>query len=116
MRKFECDEKACVLEPSQQNQLGSRSVKTYDEMSGGSSGLDPAESTYNIPLKQEAATGVKRSVGKRKKRAEFVKGLKGASKRRRSAIRELKLQGEGSSKLELDEKRESVSRGNENEF
>ena len=76
MRKVECDEKACVLEPSHQNQLGSGSVKTYNEMSGGSSGLDPVESTYYIPLKQAAATGTKakRSVGKRKKRAQSGKG------------------------------------------
>ena len=74
MRKFECDEKACVLEPSHQNLLDSGGVKTYNEMSGGSSGLDPVESTYFIPLKQAGSTGVKRSAGKRKKRAQSGKG------------------------------------------
>ena len=76
MRKFICDEKACVLEPSHQNQSGSGCVNTYNEMSGGSAGLDPVESTYYIPLKQAASTGVKsRGVGaKRKKRSQSGRG------------------------------------------
>ena len=68
MRKFICDEKACVLEPSHQNQSGSGCVKTYNEMSGGSVGLDPVESTFYIPLKQIASAGLKASAAIAKRR------------------------------------------------
>ena len=68
MRKFICDEKACVLEPSHQDQSGSGCVKTYNEMSGGSVGLDLVESTFYIPLKQIASAGMKASATIAKRR------------------------------------------------
>ena len=43
-------------------------MKTYNEMSGGSGGLDPVESTFYIPLKQIASTGVKASASVSKRR------------------------------------------------
>lgn len=76
MRKFLCDEKACTLEPSHQNQSGSGCVKTYNEMSGGSAGLDPVASTFYIPLKQASSSGGTSSGGplKRKKRSQTGRG------------------------------------------
>ena len=84
MREFICDEKACVLEPSHQIQSGSGCVKTYNEMSGGSAGLDPVQSTFYIPLKKAATVGVtkaKRSAPRRKKRALTGGGLRKVKKR-----------------------------------
>ena len=71
MREFVCDQKTCTLEPSNHIQTGSGGVKTYNEMSGGSGGLDPVQSTFYIPLKQSAnaVTKATRSAPKRRRRA-----------------------------------------------
>jgi len=90
MREVVCDEKSCVLEPSHQNQIGRGGVNMKNQMSGGSGGLAPTESTYFIPFKPGAKKAASKKQTKRsqiggriKKRRSKKRGSHSKAKRQR---------------------------------
>ena len=84
MRKFICDNKSCILESSHQNQIGGGRGNIYSEMTGGSGGVDPKESTFYIPLKDISSSGKKQSAEMAKKQNQSGDGRK---RKRRSTRR-----------------------------
>jgi len=50
MREVPCNETADVIEPVDQ-QIGNGRVNSFKNLTGGSGGLNPKESTYYLPLK-----------------------------------------------------------------
>lgn len=84
MRAFVCNNKTCVLETHHQNQTGSGRGNIFSEMTGGSVGLDPTESTFYIPLKDLASSGKKQSQEMAKRQNQTGEGRK---RKRRSTKR-----------------------------